>query len=666
MCCRFSARISASRQIAVKQKEQEDMLTDRSRRDFLKTSVSAAGLCLAGPSAVAHAFLADGQEHPAGRLGPFPLASVRLDNGIFKQQEEINARYLDSLTVDRLLHSFRVTAGISSSVTPYKGWEDPTCELRGHFAGGHFLSAVALASAGSENSVLRGRGDELVSGLATCQKKIGSNYLSAYPTDIFEHLAQGKPAWAPFYTYHKIMAGLLDMHQLTGNAEALQVVEGMAVWAQDYFTGISTDQRLRILRDEYGGMNEVLVNLAAVTKKDRYIEAAHIFEQPGFLDPLAARRDELQGLHANTHVPKIIGAARMYEVTGDRRYREIAEYFLAEVLDARSYVIGNTSQDEHWKSPAGHLEGTLEWTNAECCVAYNLMKLQRHVFGWTADARWMDAYERSLFNCRLGTQNEQGLKQYFFPLAAGYWRAYNSPEESFWCCTGTGAEEFAKFADTIYFRRDRDIFVNQFIASTLTWKDEDLVLQQVTQFPREQGTTLKIRSSRRAPRAIHVRIPSWTTEDAQVKINGRPIEAIADPGSYLSIRRIWQDGDTISFALPMKLRLEPLPGDESVVAPLYGPLVLAANLGPGPADGPMRVIHGRDTAPKDLPMASAMPRVAGAQDTDTTHWIQVESATALNFTCSGEGQKYDLMPMYQVRDQRYSIYWQTGDPKQRA
>ncbi len=462
------------------------------------------------------------------------------------------------------------------------------------------------------------------------------------------------------------MAGLLDMHQLTGNTEALQIVEGMAVWARDYFTGISTDQRLRILRDEYGGMNEVLVNLAAVTKKDRYIEAAHIFEQPGFLDPLHARRDELQGLHANTHVPKIIGAAHMYEVTGDRRYREIAEYFLAEVLDARSYVIGNTSQDEHWKSPAGQLEGTLVWTNAECCVAYNLMKLQRHVFGWTADARWMDAYERALFNCRLGTQNAQGLKQYFFPLAAGYWRAYNSPEESFWCCTGTGAEEFAKFADTIYFRRDRDIFVNQFIASTLTWKDEDLVLQQVTQFPREQGTTLKVRSSRPAPRAIHVRIPSWTTEDAQVKINGRPIEAIADPGSYLSIRRIWQDGDTISIDLPMKLCQEPLPGDDSVAAALYGPLVLAANLGPGPADGPMRVIHGRDTVPKDLPVASAMPKVAGAQDTETKHWIQVASAPDLNFTCSRDNQKYDLIPMYEIQDQRYSVYWQTGNSKQRT
>jgi DUF1680 family protein len=636
---------------------------DRSRRNFLKTSAGTTGLCLIGSSAAVRALIADEPEQPAGRLEPFPLASVRLGPGIFKEQEEINARYLDSLGVDRLLHTFRITAGIPSTAAPYKGWEDPTCELRGHFAGGHFLSAVALAYAGSANDDLKKRGDELVAGLAACQLKIGTGYLSAYPTELFERLAQGKPVWAPFYTYHKIMAGLLDMYLLTGNTDALKVAEGMGQWAQEFMGNFSIDQRLRMLRTEYGGMNEVLVNLAAVTKKNRYIEAAHLFEQPGFLDPLARRSDELQGLHANTHVPKIIGAARMYEVTGDRRYREIAEYFLAEVLTARNYAIGNTSLDEHWTTPADQLKGTLAWTNAECCVAYNLMKLQRLVFGWTADARWMDAYERALFNCRLGTQNAQGLKQYFFPLAAGYWRAYGSPEESFWCCTGTGAEEFAKFSDTIYFRRNRDVFVNQFISSTLNWKDEDLVLEQVTQYPHEQGTTLKIKSSRPALRAIHIRIPNWTTEDAQVKINGRPIEAVADPGSYLSIRRVWQDGDTISIALPMKLRQEPLPGDDSVAAALYGPLVLAADLGVGPPDDPMRVIHSGETVPKNLPPAAPLPRVAAGLDTETKQWVHVESQSEIRFTAAGESAKYDLIPMYQIRDQRYSIYWQTGSSK---
>jgi DUF1680 family protein len=642
-------------------------MIDRSRRSFLKTSAGAAGLCFLGSSTVLRAISADEPGHPAGRLVPFPLSSVRLGTGIFREQEQINARYLDSLAVDRLLHSFRITAGISSSATPYKGWEDPSCELRGHFAGGHFLSAVALASAASGNSVLKTRGDELVAGLAACQKKIGSRYLSAYPQELFEHLAQDKPVWAPFYTYHKIMAGLLDMYLLTGNTDALQIAKGMGQWAQDFMGSFSADQRQRMMRNEYGGMNEVLANLAAVTKEERYIDAAHLFEQPGFLDPLAGRRDELQGLHANTHVPKIIGAARMYEVTGDRRYRAIAEYFLEEVLAARSYAIGNTSLEESWRAPAGHLEGSLAWKNAECCVAYNLMKLERHVFSWTGDARWMDAYERSLFNCRLGTQNAQGLKQYFFPLAAGYWRAYNSPEESFWCCTGTGVEEFAKFADTVYFHRGGDLYVNQFISSTLDWKDEGLVLEQVTQFPREQGTTLKVKSSRPAPRAIHIRIPAWTTAEAAVKINGRPLDAVADPGAYLAIRRVWQPGDTVTISLPMDVRQEPLLGDGSVSAALYGPLVLAADLGAGPSSGdPSRVIHSGDTAPKNPPAASPLPKVAVTPDADPKQWLQVESAPDLRFNAAGEGAAYKLMPMYQIGDQRYSIYWQKQNAKKQS
>ncbi|HKM83796.1 MAG TPA: beta-L-arabinofuranosidase domain-containing protein [Candidatus Acidoferrum sp.] len=638
-------------------------MIDRSRRIFLKTGGATASLCLVGPSAWIEAFSADVREDSSGRLMPVPLGSVRLAPGIFRVQEEMNARYLDSLAVDRLLHSFRVTAGIPSSATPYKGWEDPTCELRGHFAGGHFLSAVALAAASSGNTGLSSRGDELVSGLAQCQKKMGTGYLSAFPTAWFERLAAGKPVWAPFYTYHKIMAGLLDMHTLTGNTDALQMAEDMGRWAQEFFAAFSTEQRQRMLRTEYGGMNEVLVNLAAANQKERYLDAARLFEQPGFLDPLAERRDELQGLHANTNVPKIIGAARMYEVTGDRRYRQIAEYFLEEVLTARNYVIGNTSLDEHWKTPPNQLEGTLGWTNAECCVAYNLMKLQRHVFSWTADVRWMDAYERALFNCRLGTQNAQGLKQYFFPLAAGYWRAYNSPEESFWCCTGTGTEEFAKFSDTIYFHRGSDVYVNQFIPSTLDWKDEGLVIQQVTEFPREQGTTLKIKSSRPASRTIHVRIPSWTTEDAQVKINGRPLKAVADPGSYLALRRVWQQGDTISITLPMELRQEPLPGADSVSAVLYGPLVLATDLGAGPPDGPSRVIHSGDTTPKNRPAPDPLPKVAATPDTALKEWIQVDSPLDLHFEAAGESAKYTLMPMYQIGDQRYSVYWQMQTAK---
>ena len=631
-----------------------------SRRNFLKTGAAGIGLLrvMAGAKTL-EAF----QSLPAERLVPFPLDSVRLAAGVFRQQADINARYLDSLSVERLLHNFRVTAGISSSATPYGGWEEPTCELRGHFAGGHFLSAAALASATSGNADLKSRGGEVVSAFGECQKKNGTGYLSAFPAGLFNALAEGKQVWAPFYTYHKIMAGLLDMYVLAGNAEALPICAGMARWAGNYFEGISDDQRQRMLRTEYGGMNEALVNLADLTKKEEYLDTARLFEQPSILNPLADRRDELQGLHANTNVPKIIGAARMYEVTGDRRYRQIAEYFLDEVISARNYAIGNTSLDEHWSTPAGKLGGTLGWSNAECCVAYNLMKLQRLVFGWSGDARWMDEYERTLFNCRLGTQNADGLKQYFFPLGAGYWRAYNSAEQSFWCCTGTGAEEFAKFSDTIFFHHGDDVYVNQFIAATLDWKEHGLQIEQVTQFPREQGTTLKIQSSRPAARTIHVRIPAWTTQAAALRINGTPIEAVADPGAFVAIRRVWRDGDQISVYLPMELRRETLPGEDSTAAAMYGPLVLAADFGAGPADGPNRVIHGRGTEPEKLPAAEALPLVAADANSAAAPWIEAESLPDLKFRAIGLEKKYAVTPMYAIEDQRYSVYWRMQGPK---
>lgn len=590
-----------------------------------------------------------------GRLMPFPLASVRLLDGDFKREADINERYLDSLQVDRLLHSFRLASGMTSTATPYGGWEIPTGELRGHFAGGHYLSAVAFASAGAGNTVLREKGNQMVAAMTACQKANGNGYLSAYSTDLFARLAQGKQVWAPFYTYHKIMAGMVDMYVQTGNEDALKVAEGMAGWVSGYFADMGDDQRQRILRIEYGGMNEVLVNLYALTGKERYLALAHKFEQPTFLDPLAAHRDELQGLHANTNVPKIIGAARMYEVTGDQRYRDIATYFLETVLDEHSYAIGNTSDDEHWKAPAGSLAGSLSLTNAECCVAYNLMKLERHLFAWTGSARWMDAYERTLFNARLGTQNPDGLKQYFFPLAAGYWRAYGSPEDSFWCCTGTGAEDFAKFGDSIYFHANDTVYVNQFVTSVLTWKEKGFTLRQETRFPTESQTRLTIQTAQPQERAIAIRIPSWIAEGGYVALNGKRMEAFAEPGSYLVLRRTWHTDDTITVHLPMALREEALAGSPRTVAAVYGPLVLAGAMGDGPTSGPTKVITGRATAPEHVPPPSPLPAV---KDSASADWLTPAAGKPLQFSATQAGSAIPVMPMYQVRDQKYSVYWQ--------
>ena len=580
----------------------------------------------------------------AGPVMPFGMKQVRLLAREVATAADINQKYLDSLTTDRLLHSFRLTAGITSNATPYGGWEKPDCELRGHFNGGHYLSAVALAYASAGNDSLRKNGDVMVAELAKCQKANGNGYLSAYPAELFQRLVEGKKVWAPFYTLHKIMAGLLDMYVHTGNEQALAVCEGVAGWVQAYFEGVSDDTRQRMLRIEYGGMNEVLANLYGVTKKQRYLDTARLFEQPIFLDPLAAHRDELKGLHANTHGPKVIGAARMYELTGERRYRTIAEYFLDEVLTERSYAIGNTSDGEHWQTAAGDLRGSLSVEDAECCVAYNLMKLERHAFAWSGNARWMDAYERSLWNCRMGTQNAQGLKQYFMPLAAGYWKFLGSAENTFWCCTGTGAEEFAKFNDSIYSHDGESIWVNQFIASELTWDEKKFGLRQETKFPSEQGTTLRIKSAEPQIRTIRIRIPGWVADGGSVSVNGQKLEAFGQPGSYLAVTRTWRDGDKIEVSLPMSLWSEPLLGDEMLKAQMYGPMVLAGVMGEGPKDGPMK-IGGYDTVAKGLPKPDPAPK-AGA--------VSVASATGLEFKVGAT----DTKPLYRIADEKYAVYWQ--------
>ena len=592
-------------------------------------------------------------------LAPFSMPQVRLLDGICKQQAEINQSYLDSLKTDRLLHSFRLTAGLTSNATPYGGWEKPDCELRGHFNGGHYLSAVALAYSGAGNETLRKSGDTMVAELARCQKANGDGYLSAFPRTEFETLKSLGKVWAPFYTLHKIMAGMVDMYIHTGNEQALACAEGMATWVGAYFRGVPDEQRQRMLRTEYGGMNEVLANLYGLTGKQQYLDTAHLFEQPAFLDPLAGHRDELKGLHANTHVPKIIGAARMYELTGERRYREIALYFLDEVLTQRSYAIGNTSVGESWRSDPGDLKGSLQYHDAECCVAYNLMKLERHAFAWTGDARWMDAYERSLWNCRLGTQNPQGLKQYFFPLAAGYWRYYNSAENSFWCCTGTGAEEFAKFNDSIYFHDGDGIWVNHFIASELTWKAGGVTLRQETAFPAQPGTTLRVSMAKPRHWTMCIRIPAWTAEGGSVKVNGQTQEAFARPGSYLTLTRLWHDGDKVELPLPMRLYTEGLLGDENNLrAALYGPMVLAANLGQGPvADDPLRIgVYDTGPSAQALPPPAEAPRSEGSPD--TADWVKVVSAKDLTFR-SGTKDSLEVKPMYRITGQKYAVYWAT-------
>ena len=581
---------------------------------------------------------------------PFPLKQVKLGDGPCRVAMEADRRYLHSLPPDRLLHTFRINAGLPSSAQPLGGWEAPDCELRGHYAGGHYLSACALMYASTGDEDLKNNASLVVSELGRCQAALKSGYLSAFPIEFFDRLRERERVWAPFYTIHKIMAGLLDMYVYCGDEQALDMVQKMAGWVAGYTGSLSYEHMQRVLGTEFGGMGEVLSNLYAVTGKEYYLHVAQRFDKKQFFDPLAAHRDELKGLHVNTHIPQVIAAARYYELTGDRRYRDIAEYFWDEVVSERSYCTGGTSNGESWNTDPGKLSTELSTNTTECCCAYNMMKLTRHLFGWSPDARFMDYYERALFNHRLGTINpEDGTMMYYLPLAAGYWKTFGKPFDSLWCCTGTGSEEYAKLTDTIYFHDDDSLYVNLYIDSQLEWPEKGLGVKQSTRFPEEPGTTLTITGKSPTQLAINLRIPYWAT-GGSVKINGEALPAFSSPSSYLTLNRVWRPGDKIQLSLPMRLHIDSMPDDATEQAAMYGPLVLA-----GRFEAVTREMTYGDLEPKP----GNQRKVANitADPKEPTAWIEPDARQPLTFHTVGQAETSTLVPLYQVIHERYAVYW---------
>src|ERR1039457_1365679 len=384
------------------------------------------------------------------KVRAFPMNAVRLTAGIFKDAEESNRAVLHRLPVDRLLHNFRVTAGLASSATPLGGWEAPASGLRGHFVG-HYLSACATLIASTGDSDIKNKAEALGSGIAECQAALDDNrYVSAFPAKVFAQLDKQEKVWAPFYTLHKILAGLLDMNVHGGNSQAMKVLLKLAAWV-DVWTETRTEEHMQdILKTEYGGMNEVLYNLAAVTQDDRWARTGDRFTKKIFFTPLAARRDELKGLHANTHMPQVIGAARRYELSSDHRFADVSEFFFETVSESRTYATGGSGDTEGWLTLANHinLERTASSHHQECCCSYNMMKLSRHLYGWSGDTHYIDYYERNLLNHRLGAiQPGTGLTTYFLSLSPAAWKTLCTEDETFWCCTGSALEDYAKLND---------------------------------------------------------------------------------------------------------------------------------------------------------------------------------------------------------------------------
>ena len=601
------------------------------------------------------------------RVRPFAMTQVRLLDGPLKDAEDWNRDYMHRLSADRLLHNFRLNAGLPSTAEPFGGWEEPKGELRGHFTG-HYLSAAALLYASTGDQDIKAKADLMVAELAKCQEKLGGGYLSAFPLEYWDRLDARKPVWAPFYTIHKIMAGMYDMYSVAGNQQALEVLKGMATWADTWTASKPEEHMQEILKTEYGGMNEVLYNLAAATNDDHWAAVGDRFTKKSFFNPLASRRDELRGLHVNTHIPQVIGAARRYELSSDERFHDVADFFWYEVISARTYVTGGTSNGEGWLAQPRQLASELKRSvaTAECCCAYNMMKLTRHLYSWTADPRYFDYYERTMLNHRLGTiYPKTGATQYYLSLTPGAWKTFNTEDHSFWCCTGTGVEEYSKLNDSIYWHDDKGLYVNLFVPSELNWREKGLRLLQTTKFPEQSNTTLTVTAEKPVALEMRVRVPEWLADGGSVKINGKALEVAASPGSYLAISRTWKTGDKVEIDMPMKLRVEAMPDDPKLQAFLYGPVVLAGDLGSAGLNPRMIVgpnaprLQGRPGAensnvapPLDIPNFKAA-------SADPSSWIKA-GAKPLTFKTTGQDKDVELAPINSIFDKRYSVYWQVS------
>ena len=590
---------------------------------------------------------------------PFPLKDVRLLDGPFRDAMLRDQQYLLSLDADRLLRNFRVNVGLPTDAKPYGGWEAPNVELRGH-AVGHYLSACSMMYASTGNPDLKKRVDDIVAGMAQCQSNspaagFHKGYLSAFPESFFDRLEEGKQVWAPWYTLHKIMAGLLDAYQYTGDTQALEVLTNMANWVQWREDRLTPQQMQRTLNTEQGGMTEVLANLYGVTGNTNYLRLSEMFNHQRVVGPLEAGQDRLNGLHANTQIPKIVGITREYEFTGKPQFLTAANTFWNAVALDRSYVIGGDSDREHF-FPTNQFDRHVSAETCETCNTYNMLKLTHDLFALEPDAGKMDYYERALYNDILASQDpETDMFTYFMSLKPGHFKVYSTPENSFWCCVGTGMENHSKYGNTIYYYGPDSLYVNLFIASELKWADKGITIRQETQFPESDTTTLKIAAQKPVQFALKIRHPDWAVDGVKVSINGQKQNLESAPSSYYSLDREWHDGDTVTIQMPMRLHTDFLPDTTNQVALLYGPVVLAGELGTNNMPVPLATTQSQFN---NVPDPAAPMFVCNAADL-VSH-VKPVSGQPLTFRTAGIGRPQDvtLKPFYQIHRQRYTVYWQ--------
>lgn len=581
---------------------------------------------------------------------PVPLSHVRLLASPYKAAMDADHAYL--LTVDplRLLHRFYVNASLPTRGEMYGGWERDT--ISGHSLG-HYLSACSQMFAATGDPALATKIDTILGELERCQAARKDGLVSGVPdiVRVFEEVRKGdirskgfdlNGLWVPWYTQHKLIAGLLDAHEHLGRANALAMARRQGDWAVEITRDLTPEQWQTMLACEHGGIAESLAELTARTGEKAYVALALKFHHDAVMNPLEAGEPKIAGLHGNTQIPKVIAAARQFELTGDERFRKAAEFFWEQVVEQHSYAIGGHGFGEYF-GPPSKLNNRLGPNTCETCNSYNMLKLSRHVFAWSPSVEEGDFYERAQLNHILASQNHTtGMTCYFVPLQPGARKTFSDAENTFTCCHGTGMENHAKYGDGIYYTAPGTLWINGFVPSVLDWKERGLKVSLETQMPLGPRVSLRVDGGKAARFKMVVRCPAWASGPVVARVTG-VVVGTGQPGSLLEIEREWKPGDTLVFDLPMSLRTEPMPDNPRRVAVFYGPTVLA---------GLWRGASPDEKVPVFL-----------AGDKPVAEWFEREPGEALAFRSKGTIRPDDLrlVPFHEVQGERYSVYWDLFD-----
>ncbi|HKV61365.1 MAG TPA: beta-L-arabinofuranosidase domain-containing protein [Candidatus Acidoferrum sp.] len=617
---------------------------------------------LATPASAQQPNPAKTSEQKLIKARPLPLSSVRLLPGPLKNAQDLDAKYLLDLDPDRMLSYLRQRAGLQSKAKGYGGWDGGGRQLTGHVAG-HYLSAVSLMWAATGDSRFKERADYIVKELAEVQKAQGDGYLGALMDDKgvdgkihFQELSNGtirsggfdlNGLWSPWYVEHKLFAGLRDAYRYTGNSEALQVEIKFAAWAEGILSKLDDDHIQKMLATEFGGMNEVTADLYADTGDKRWLNLSSKFEHRAMLDPLAARQDILGGKHGNTQVPKLLGSLMRYVYTGDETDYRAATFFWDQVALHHSFATGGHGKNEYF-GPPDKLNDLVDGRTAETCNVYNMIKMSRELFAVDPEIRYADFHERALFNHILASQDpDDGRVCYMVPVGRGVQHEYQDKLEDFTCCVGTGMESHALHGYGIYYESGDKLWVSLFVPSTANWGEAGVKLEMSTDFPLGESATLKFAAKSPKKFTLALRRPYWAGEGFSAKVNGQAITNVPQPDSYVQISRTWKDGDTVEVALPKKLRTEPLPDNPNRLALMWGPLVLAGDVGP------------EQPAPREGESTGLSAPVFVTDARRIEDWLKPVNGRPGTFRTTGVGLSEDITfaPFYQVPRRRYAIYW---------